>query len=122
MPHFLAVFTMEPESLVRFRRLPKAEQDAIDSAGLAAWTAWDQRHAASLVDRGGMVGRTLRVTNAGIAPAANSICGYVIVDAPTAEAAAGLFADHPHITIFPGDGIDIMPFVTGPASVKGSES
>jgi hypothetical protein len=29
-----------------------------------------------------------------------------------------LFTDHPHITIFPGDGVDIMPFLTGPASVR----
>ena len=29
-------------------------------------------------------------------------------------AAAGLFQDHPHITIFPGDGIDVMPVVTAP--------
>ena len=28
--------------------------------------------------------------------------------------AAGLFQDHPHITVFPGDGIDVMPVVTGP--------
>ena len=27
--------------------------------------------------------------------------------------AAGLFQDHPHITVFPGDGIDVMPVVTG---------
>ncbi len=36
---------------------------------------------------------------------------------PTAidlAAAASLFRDHPHITIFPGDGIDVMPVVTGP--------
>jgi hypothetical protein len=29
-------------------------------------------------------------------------------------AATGLFQDHPHITVFPGDGIDVMPVVTGP--------
>ena len=25
-----------------------------------------------------------------------------------------LFQDHPDITVFPGDGIDVMPVVTGP--------
>ena len=29
-------------------------------------------------------------------------------------AAVGLFQDNPHITVFPGDGIDVMPVVTGP--------
>ena len=35
-----------------------------------------------------------------------------VVEAENAEAAARLFLDHPHITVFPGDGVDIMPFVT----------
>jgi len=34
MPRFLAVYTMKPENVVRFRALPKAEQEAIDAAGL----------------------------------------------------------------------------------------
>lgn len=62
----------------------------------------------------GMVGKTMRVTKHGIAPATNGICGYLIVEAETAQAAARLFEDHPHITVFPGDGVDIMPFVTDP--------
>jgi hypothetical protein len=28
--------------------------------------------------------------------------------------AVGLFQDYPHITVFPGDGIDVMSVVTGP--------
>jgi hypothetical protein len=112
MPKFLAVFTMTPDSLARFRSLPKAEQDAIDAAGVPQWMAWEERHAAAIVQYGGMVGKTTRVTREGIAPATNTICGYLIVEAHTAEAAARLFEDHPHITIFPGDSVDIMPFVT----------
>lgn len=59
-----------------------------------------------------MVGKTLRVTKAGIAPATNTICGYVLVEAETIEDAAKIFAEHPHIQTFPGDAIDIMPCVT----------
>jgi hypothetical protein len=114
MPRFLAVYTMQPEDLARFRALPKAEQQAIDDAGLPQWTAWEAEHAAAIPDRGGMVGKTLRVTRAGIAPATNTICGYLIVEADSIEAAARLFEHHPHITVFPGDGIDLMPFVTEP--------
>ncbi len=39
---------------------------------------------------------------------------YVIVEAENIEAAAALFVDHPHIGLFPGDGVDIMPFLSGP--------
>ena len=44
----------------------------------------------------------------------NQIAGFLVVEAADIAAAAGLFQDHPHITVFPGDGIDVMPVVTGP--------
>lgn len=115
MPRFLAVYTMEPEAVVRFRSLPKPEQDAIDAAGLKRWVEWEEKNAASFADRGGMVGKTTRVTKDGIAEAANPFCGYIVVEADTIDAAARLFENHPHFTVFPGDGVDIMPFVTDPA-------
>lgn len=61
-----------------------------------------------------MVGNTRRVTKSGIADVQNQIAGFVIVEAADIDAAASLFQDHPHITVFPGDGIDVMPDVTGP--------
>ena len=115
MPHFLAVFNMQPEALARFRAMPKADQDAVDAVGLPQWEAWDKRNAAFIANQGGMVGKTTRATKDGIAPASNTICGYLIIEAETAEAAAHLFQDHPHLTVFPGESVDIMPFLTGPA-------
>lgn len=112
MPRFLAVYTITPEAFAAFRNLPKADQDAIDAVGVREWAAWEDRNAASILDRGGMVGKTKRVTSKGITNAVNPICGYLVVEAETAEAAARLFRDHPHITVFPGDGVEIMPFVT----------
>ncbi len=114
MPHFLAVYTMQPEALARFRSMPKAEQDRIDATGLPLWEAWEKRNAAFLSNLGGMVGKTTRVTTDGVGAHTNQFCGYVIVEAETIEAAAQLFRDHPHINVFPGDGVDIMPFLTGP--------
>jgi len=107
---------MQPEDLARFRSLPKAEQEAIDTAGLKQWTEWEAKHAAAFPDRGGMVGKTLRVTRDGIAKAVNPFCGYIVVEAESIEAAARLFEHHPHFSVFPGDGVDIMPFLTEPAN------
>ena len=114
MPHFLAVYTMQPEDLARFRSMTKAEQDAVDNKGLPLWADWEKRNAGSLANLGGMVGKTLRVRKDGIGPHTNQFCGYVIVEAETIEAAAEIFRDHPHINVFPGDGVDIMPLLTGP--------
>lgn len=115
MPRFLAVYTMRHEDFERFRAMPKAEQDAVDTLGVQQWAAWEERHAGSILDRGGMVGKTMRVNRDEIAPATNTLCGYLVVEAETIGDAARIFETHPHITTFPGDGIDIMPIVTDPA-------
>ena len=115
MPRFLAVYTMQPENVARFRSMSKHEQDAVDAVGLKRWTEWEASNAASLADRG-MVGKTTRVTRDGIAAAVNDFCGYVIVEAENVEAAARLFENHPHFSVFPGDAVDIMPFVTDPVT------
>jgi hypothetical protein len=114
MPRFVAVYTMKPEDLAAFRARPKSEQEAIDKVGLKAWEEWSKRNAATIVATDVMVGKTRRVTKFGIADAQNQIAGFLIVEAADIAAAAGLFQDHPHITVFPGEGIDVMPVVTGP--------
>jgi hypothetical protein len=92
MPRFVAVYTMKPEDLAAFRAHPRSEQEATDKVGLKAWEEWGKRNAAAIV----------------------ATDGFLIVEAADIAAAAGLFQDHPHITVFPGDGIDVMPVVTGP--------
>jgi len=79
MPRFLALYTMPAENVAAFRALPKPEQDAIGAGGLPAWQA--RTTAGAIADAGGMVGKTLRVSAAGIAPATNAICGDPIVQA-----------------------------------------
>lgn len=118
MPRFVAVYTIKPEDVAAFRALPKSEQEAIDTAGLKAWEAWSKRNAGAIVATDVMVGQTRRVTRNGNVDAQNQIAGFLIVEAADITAAAGLFQDHPHITIFPGDGIDVMPDVTGPPEVE----
>lgn len=112
MTRFLAAYTMKPEDLVRFRAMPKQEQDAVDTIGLKQWGEWEERNAASIPDGGGMVVKTLRVTKDGVAAAQNTFCGYIVVEAESIEAAARLFEGLPHFSVFPGDGVDIMPFLT----------
>lgn len=115
MPRFLAVYMMKAENVEAFRALPKEKQDAIDRVGVKLWGEWEAAHEADFVDRGAMVGQTLRVAQSGTAPAVNTVCGYVVVRAETIEAAAKIFENHPHFALFPGDSVDIMPMVTGPS-------
>jgi hypothetical protein len=40
---------------------------------------------------------------------------YALVQAESHEAAAKLFEGHPHFTIFPGDGVEVMQVMPIPA-------
>jgi len=101
MPRFLAVYTIKPEDVASFRSLPKTEQDAIDAIGVKQWAAWEERNAVSILDRGGMVGKTTRITRDGVAKAVNPFCGYLVVEAETADAAARLSTTTPTSRSFP---------------------
>jgi len=101
MSKFMAVYTGTPGSA--------RPDEATIAKGMAAWTTWMQQHADQIVDSGGPLGKTKRVTKAGIADSRNNLAAYIVVEAADQDAAAAMFENHPHFAIFPGDGVDIMP-------------
>jgi hypothetical protein len=110
MKTFLAVYLGTPDSAARaaWDALPAAEREARQQRGIEAWHAWMERHADVVVDAGGPLGRTKRVDAGGVADGRNALTGYVVVRAPSHEAAAKLFEDHPHFAVFPGEAVEIM--------------
>jgi len=111
--HYLAVFTSNRTSSKwrAWYAMTKAEQDATDEAGLAALKAWDEANAADIFYAGGALGPTKRTSEAGVADVVNELTGFVVVRAPPHKAAARLLEDHPHFTIFPCDGVDVIPLL-----------
>jgi hypothetical protein len=101
MARFMAVYTGKPGA-----QMPDEQTVA---KGMAAWQAWMQQHRGQIVDGGGPLGKTKRVTKDGVADVRNNIAAYVVVEADDQDAAAALFENHPHFAIFPGDGVDVMP-------------
>jgi hypothetical protein len=69
---------------------------------------WVKENEASIVDLGSPLGKTNRINAEGISNTKNEITGYTIVQAESHEAAAELFANHPHFMIFPGDSVEVM--------------
>ena len=63
---------------------------------------------AAIVEQGGPLGKTKRTAAQGVSDIKNSMVGYVTVQAESHEAAARMFENHPHFTIFPGDSVEIM--------------
>ena len=110
MKTFLAVYTGTPASLEQsgWSKLSEQERKQKEQTGIKAWGDWVTANQAAIVDTGTPLGKTKRASKQGIADIKNNLAAYTLVRAESHEAAAKLFANHPHFTIFPGDGVEIM--------------
>ena len=111
--HYLAVFTSNKTSprWQAWYAMTDEERKATDEVGLAALAAWDEMHKDVIVYEGGPLGPTKRTSPDGVADVVNELTVFVVVRAPSHEAAAKLFEGHPHFTIFPCDSVDVMPLL-----------
>ena len=113
---YLAVFLgskTSPKTTAWFA-LPEAERRAKESEGMAAWKGWVDKHQSAIVGMGGPLGKTKKISQAGIEDVSNAMGAYTIVRAESHEAAAKLFENHPHFTMFPGESIEVMPVMPIP--------
>ena len=107
---FLAIFLGDKDGARRreWDALSDDDRRAREMAGMAGWKAWVEKNQASLVQMGGPLGKTKRVSADGIQDISNQLGAFTIVRADSQEAAAKLFEGHPHFTIFPGESIEVM--------------
>lgn len=110
MKKFLAVFTGSPNSQAgaKWAALDEATRKEREKAGMLGWMNWVTANQASIVDHGAPLGKTKLVNGTGISDTRNQLAAYTIVQAESQEAAAKLFVNHPHFSIFPGDAVEIM--------------
>ena len=110
MKKFLAIYIGTQAALEKsqWNELDEAKRKEREAAGFQAWMDWGADHSGAIVDQGSPLGKTKRAAPEGISDIKNVMTGYVIVQAESHEAAARLFQDHPHFTIFPGDSVEIM--------------
>jgi hypothetical protein len=108
MKKFLAIYLGTQAALEGWRKLSEQERKTKEAAGMKAWMDWGETHAAAIVDQGTPLGKTKRAARDGVSDTKNAMTGYVIIQAESHEAAAKLFAGHPHFTMFPGDSVEIM--------------
>jgi hypothetical protein len=111
MTKFLVLYMANPADMEKIMRDSTPEQQ---KKGMEAWMKWMGEHQASLVDRGAPVGKTKRVDAKGASETKNSVCGYSIVQADSADAAARLFnKDHPHLQM-PGAWLEVVEIMQVP--------
>lgn len=71
------------------------------------WQKWMDKLGGKLADKGMPLGKTKRVTKAGIADVKNDLNYYVILQADSHDAAAEMVKDNPHLQI-PDAYIEVM--------------
>jgi hypothetical protein len=115
---YLAVFLGSKASpkMKAWNSLPEAERRSKERQGIAAWKAWVEEHQGAIVAMGGPLGKTKKITQRGIEDISNEIGGFTVVRAESNEAAAKLFENHPHFTIFPGEAVEVMPVLPIPGA------
>ena len=113
---YLAVFLGSKTSarMKAWMALPEAERNAKEQAGIAAWKAWIDQHQAAVSAIGGPLGKTKKITERGVEDVSNAMGAFMVVRADSPEAAARLFENHPHFTIFPGEAVEVMPVLPIP--------
>src|SRR5262245_51141068 len=89
MKTFMAVYIGTASAVERFKKAnpePK-QQEALQKKGMDAWTQWVATHQDAIVDGGGPLGKTKRITGEGVGDVRNNLTGYTIVRAESHEAA-----------------------------------
>ena len=108
MKNFLAIFTGSPAAMEQWKSLDAKTRQEREKAGMQAWQNWDTSNVKNIVDLGAPLGKTNRITAKGTAYIRNEMAAYTVVQAESHEAAAKIFQNHPHFSIFPGDGVEVM--------------
>ncbi|MES2623682.1 MAG: hypothetical protein V4628_00250 [Pseudomonadota bacterium] len=116
MKKFMAVFvgSITSANHDKWNALDEATRKQREQAGMQAWGKWMQDHGNILVEPGGPLGKTKRVSENGVADIRNDLSGFTIIQAESHAAAAKLFENHPHFAIFPGDAVEIMEIMPIP--------
>ena len=108
MKKFLAVYMGSAAALEKWKKLGEDTRKQREKAGMEAWGKWAADNEKSIADQGSPLGKTKRISAQGIADTRNELAAYTVVEAESHEAAAKMFENHPHFTLFPGHSVEIM--------------
>jgi hypothetical protein len=92
MKKFLVLYKAPTSAFDQMKQATPEQQ----KAGMDAWMAWSKKAASSIVDMGGPLGKSLKVTNGGATPSTNDLGGFSILQGESKEALAETMKGHPH--------------------------
>lgn len=110
MKNFMAVFVgdMASPKMQDWMKMEEGKRKQLEGEGIKKWGDWMKAHSAVIVNGGGPLGKTKKVSAQGISDIRNNMSGFVVVKAESQEAAAKMFEKHPSFSHFPGDSVEIM--------------
>jgi hypothetical protein len=109
MKKFLVLYKAPMSAFEQMKKATPEQQ----KAGMEAWMAWSKKAAASIVDMGAPLGKSLRVTNGGSAAATNDLGGFSVMQADSKEALGEALKGHPHF-MMPDGSIEVIEFMPMP--------
>jgi hypothetical protein len=111
MKKFLVLYKAPASS---FELMQKATPEQ-RKAGMEAWMGWIKTAAASIVDMGAPLGKSLHVSKGGASPSSNELGGFSILQAESKEALAATLKGHPHF-MTPDGSIEIIECMPVPGT------
>ena len=103
MKKYLAIFLGSPEKMMAWK-----PDEAEMKKGMEQWSKWATDHKGDIVEDGSPLGKTKKIDKNGVTDIKNELGAWVVVQAESHEAAAKMFENHPHFTIFPGERVEVM--------------
>jgi len=107
MKKFLVLYQAPTSSFEQMKKATPEQQ----KAGMDAWMTWSKKAAGTIVDMGGPLGKSLRVSKTGSTPSTNDLGGFSVLQAESKEALAASLKDHPHFMTPEGtiEVVELMP-------------
>jgi hypothetical protein len=93
MKKFIALYLAPTSSLEQMKKATPEQM----KAGMDAWMKWAKTYEKSIVDLGAPLGKTKRITSAGVSDTKNGITGYSLVQGDSLDSVATIFEGHPHL-------------------------
>lgn len=108
--NFLAIYlgSESDAKMKEWESLDPETRNARTMAAMSEWNAWVEKNKDRIVDPGGPIGKTKRITAEGISASKNLLAAYTVIQAESHDEAAKIFENHPHFMIFPGDAVEVM--------------
>ncbi len=107
MKKFMAIYMMPAAGLGDWMKTDPKTRKAAEVKMQGEWHEWMKKHTTAFTGITAGLGKTKRVTPAGVDDVKNDLMLYSVVEAESADAAAKIFEGHPHLGI-PDAWIDVM--------------